>query len=624
MVRSIRVKIAALLLVPLICLAAIWGFAATLTLGAAQELLSIRTVFDNVIVPTRAVGNALQAERLGSLGFLGSGRRADLSDRRLETDRARESLERLSQEAADETPAPMRERVQALIEQMDRLAEIRSRVDTGNYTRLQTLEHYCEMVDAAFRVFDKMRITPDLELIDQTRAVIIMGKSREHLSEESALIAGFVGAKEVTGEELEEFRENMTERKVLYELAIGQLDDELRAPYLKLDGDRFEAIEERIAASIKPSQKLPDDAGTWLPAATAMTDAMTALGGRSSTIIASRARPMGVGVLVRLGVAGGLGLVAVVMSVFVSVRFGRRMGAELGALQTAALDLADQRLPEVVAKLSRGEDVCSEPPSLPGGTTAEIVRVAEAFGSVQRTAVQAAVGQAELRKGVAKVFLNLARRSQSLLHRQLATLETMENRTTDEVMLHDLYALDHLTTRMRRHAEGLIILSGSAPGRGWRLPVSIFDVVRAAVEEVEDYLRVTVAVQPGPCVAGGVVADVAHLVAELVENATIYSPPHTQVFVRGESVARGYAIEVEDRGLGMTADELSAANERLAAPPEFDLADSDRLGLFVVGRLAVRHGIKVSLRVSPYGGTTAIVLIPAAIVVEPTLVGVST
>ncbi|OPG05580.1 sensor histidine kinase KdpD [Microbispora sp. GKU 823] len=169
---------------------------------------------------------------------------------------------------------------------------------------------------------------------------------------------------------------------------------------------------------------------------------------------------------------------------------------------------------------------------------------------------------------------------------------------------------------MRRHAEGLIILSGAVPGRGWRNPVRLYDVARAATEEVEDYLRVDVNMPHGYSLAGSSVTDVVHLLAELIENATVFSPPQTRVLVRGEMVARGFAIEVEDRGLGIPPEELAHLNARLADPPEFDLADSDRLGLFVVGLLARRHNIRVSLRTSPYGGTSAVLLLPQEIVVE--------
>jgi K+-sensing histidine kinase KdpD len=170
---------------------------------------------------------------------------------------------------------------------------------------------------------------------------------------------------------------------------------------------------------------------------------------------------------------------------------------------------------------------------------------------------------------------------------------------------------------MRRHAEGLIILSGATPGRGWSRPVPLLDVVRGAAAEVEDYQRVIVEPMPAQRLDGPVVGDVIHLIAELIENATVYSPPHTTVIVRGEAAARGFAIHVEDRGLGMSAEELTDFNGRLASPPEFDLADSEQLGLFVVSRLAARHDIRVTLRGSPYGGTTAIVLIPAEHVTDP-------
>jgi Histidine kinase-, DNA gyrase B-, and HSP90-like ATPase len=168
---------------------------------------------------------------------------------------------------------------------------------------------------------------------------------------------------------------------------------------------------------------------------------------------------------------------------------------------------------------------------------------------------------------------------------------------------------------MRRQAEGLIILSGAAPGRTWRQPVPVVEVLRGAIGEIEDYSRVDLLTDSPDFMQGTAVADVTHMLAELVENAVQYSPPNTRVQVRGGRVANGYVIEIEDRGLGIPPDTMNALNERLARPPEFDLADSDQLGLFVVSRLAGRHGVKISLRVSGYGGTTAIVLLPRALVV---------
>ncbi len=169
---------------------------------------------------------------------------------------------------------------------------------------------------------------------------------------------------------------------------------------------------------------------------------------------------------------------------------------------------------------------------------------------------------------------------------------------------------------MRRHAEGLIILSGDAPARGWRQPVPLIDVLRAAVAEVEDYTRIRVLSRTRSAVAGHAVADVIHLIAELAENATVFSPPNTPVRIQGDVVGKGFAIEIEDRGLGISPERLLEVNNNLANPPQFDLSDSDRLGLFITGQLAHRHGISVTLQPSVYGGTTAIVLIPLALVVD--------
>ena len=273
-------------------------------------------------------------------------------------------------------------------------------------------------------------------------------------------------------------------------------------------------------------------------------------------------------------------------------------------------------LPGVVARLRRGEDVPVEELT---GTTAEfgrdeIGRVGQAFDSARRTAIEAAVGEARMRRGINEVFRNLARRNQSLLHRELTVLDGMERRTTDPETLEDLFRLDHLTTRMRRHSEGLIILSGAAPGRGWVHPVRMIDVLRAAAAEVEDYSRVAVTTPSQAALTGPAVADVIHLLAELIENATTLSPSYTPVRVSGDLVASGFAVEIEDRGLGMSEQRYAELNSRLAEPPEFDVFNSEQLGLFVVGLLAMRHGIRVTLRLSPYGGTTAIALIPTTLV----------
>lgn len=613
--HAIRVKIFTLLLVPIVSLVAIWAFAASLTFQSGRDLLRARDGYEHGIVPIRALTTALQHERLLSLPVLGNpaASRAELADQRIRTNTARAELERTAPLFQGDTTPALWNNLLQLMNAMDRLTEVRNGVDARTAGQTRTLDEYASMIESAFRVYDKIPTYSDGEQNDQTRAVVMVGRSREMLSQQAALIAGAVSEGSMSIEERTRFGELVTGRRLLYSMGFNLFNEEFQGLYRNLRGSAayasFERIEDGVATAGRPDP-------SWATVAAKLSDTFDKLGGEVSEGITERSETLATGILVRIGVAGGLGLLAVAASIFISVRFGRRMSSELVGLEQVALHLANDRLPDVVERLHRGEDVCTEVEQRNYGTTTEIVNVGRAFTTVQRTAVEAAAGQAQMRRSVNKVFVNLARRSQSLLHRQLTMLEAMEQRAGDPETLDDLFDLDHLTTRMRRHSEGLIILSGAVPGRGWRTPVTIYDVVRGAVEEIENYRRVAVHVAPGPCLTGTVVTDVIHLVAELVENATMFSPPHTTVSVRGEMVARGYAIEVEDRGLGITTAEMARLNERLAGPPEFDLAGSDRLGLFVVTQLAARHGICVSLRPSPFGGTTAIVLLPGELVVE--------
>ncbi|MEX5711227.1 nitrate- and nitrite sensing domain-containing protein [Parafrankia sp. FMc6] len=313
---------------------------------------------------------------------------------------------------------------------------------------------------------------------------------------------------------------------------------------------------------------------------------------------------------------GSIGVAFIlVLSVVISLLVASPMISQLRRLRGGALDVANERLPSVVDRLHRGEPVDIDAESFPVPATSkdEIGQLAEAFATVHEVAVRTAVEQAAMRKSIEDTFLNLARRSQALIHRQLKIIDALERKETDPDELEELFRLDHLATRMRRHAEDLIVLSGSKPARGWRRPVPIKDVVRGAVAEVEDYTRVKVLPITGGAVSGHAVGDVIHMFAELIENATSFSPPHTPVQVAGHPVSNGFVVEIEDRGLGMNPEEIDALNNRLANPPPFDLSTSERLGLFVVSRLAERHDVQVRLRPSPYGGTMAIVLLPATL-----------
>ncbi|MDG4865593.1 ATP-binding protein, partial [Streptomyces sp. T-3] len=365
-----------------------------------------------------------------------------------------------------------------------------------------------------------------------------------------------------------------------------------------------------------PGRKAVDaiDEARWDSAVPGVQEDLRAIEAGAGERAADRADPFARGVLSPAGAAVLFGLLAVAASLVISVRIGRGLVVELVSLRNSALEIARRKLPGAMRRLRAGEelDIHAEAPPKPPAED-ETGQVAEALDTVHRAALSAAIERAELASGISGVFVNLARRSQVLVHRQLNLLDSMERRADDPNELSDLFRLDHLTTRMRRHAESLIILSGAAPGRAWRMPVSLTNVVRAAVSEVEDYARVEVRQLPEAAVVGSAVADLTHLLAEVVENAAQFSPPHTKVRVSGEPVGNGYALEIEDRGLGMGKERLAEANRRIEQSEALDLFDSDRLGLFVVSRLAARHNIKVHLRTSPYGGTTAVVLLPTGL-----------
>ncbi|WP_250905743.1 nitrate- and nitrite sensing domain-containing protein [Nonomuraea sp. NEAU-A123] len=607
--RTIRMKIIGLLLVPLASMVVLWGVITAVTASESLELRQYKTLWTNLRLPAYKLINQIQLERLASVKLLRTESPADRSAtaaERTRTDAADADFKKLSSTSMNASET-IRTQVDAVLTQMDRLDAVRAEIDAGLSDRLRAVESYNAMTDALFGLHRRVAFIDDIPIYEQSRIVIDMGYAKELLTREQAIAVG-----PTTDAERRLFTQWVGNRRFIIDQALGELDPRLRDTQVSLITSpayqRMRLMEDQIIAGAAPK--------SWLTTADTLAKSFQEAQMQASTMLSERAEPVADSVLYRAFLLAGTCFILVIVSIAFSLRMGTRLSKELGALRLAALEVARERLPQVVAKLRKGEAV--EVPELSvASTTAEIADVGQAFSIVQQTAVEAAVGQSQLRDGVGYVFRNLARRSQTLLHRQRIQLEGMQHRATDPDALDDLFRLDHLTTRMRRHAEGLIILSGATPGRGWSKPVPLLDVARGAAAEVEDYQRVTVEPMPGQRLAGPVVGDVIHLIAELIENATVNSPPHTTVIVRGEAAARGFVFEVEDRGLGMGEEELADFNERLASPPEFDLADSDRLGLFVVSRLAARHDIRVTLRGSPYGGTTAIVLIPAEHVSDP-------
>ncbi|MFC9508897.1 nitrate- and nitrite sensing domain-containing protein [Streptomyces sp. NPDC057002] len=624
--KSIRRKIVALLLVPLVSLSAIWAFATVLTGREAADLFNVSSVVEKIAYPMEDTVRVLQEERRQTLVYLADPRASDglaaLRRSRAATDKAVGGIRDNARnpDVRDAMGEDTDERLTAVLDAFEGIESLRSSVEDGTVNRSQALDLYNRLVDPCYVLLANLHVVDNVELDKQYRALVSLARARELLSREDALLGSAVIVGEISHSEERDISDLVAQRSLMYDANLPLLPVAERDRYESFWKNASSAplrVAEEAAVSSGSGAPRGVSAKSWDSAAGNVLDELGTLNDQANDRYQDRVDPVAMGVIAKAVIAGVLGLLALLVSLFLSVRVGRTLIRDLRQLRLEAHEASGVRLPSVMRRLSAGEqvDVETEVPHLEYDKN-EMGEVGQALNTLQRAAVEAAVKQAELRAGVSEVFVNLARRSQVLLHRQLTLLDAMERRTEDTEELADLFRLDHLTTRMRRHAEGLVILSGAAPSRQWRKPVQLMDVVRAAVAEVEDYERIEVRRLPRIAVTGPAVADLTHLVAELLENATVFSPPHTAVQVLGERVANGFTLEIHDRGLGMAAEALLDANLRLAETPEFELSDTDRLGLFVVSRLAQRQNVRVSLQPSPYGGTTAVVFIPDALLTD--------
>jgi signal transduction histidine kinase len=626
--RSVRTRILLLVLVPVLSLVGIYAFAISTTARDAVNLARANTVKNTVGDPIAAFMAQLGTERMLAIGYMSATTGANLAKLELQETKTNTAIATMrsaltsSTTTSNSSPAE-KVAIATLLRDTASLPSLRAQVAAQIIPSGRAFDEYNALVQDANRVLSgAIRQQNNATVVAQALAFVRMGQSEDLLSQENTLLLAGLTSGKFNASDLQQFTQLVGARRAFYSLTLPDLDPRYRAYYTHAVSSQALAslglLEDTVVHGTRPGAVPPVSPAAWEQAVGSVATGLTTAGTQASSALTSQANSQADAAYVRLFLVGGLGLIAIIVSIVLSLWIGRRLVRELSDLRQTALELANERLPDVVSRLAAGEQVDVSAQALPAATIAnsdEVGQVREAFATVQRTAVEAAVGQAKLRQGISHIFRNLARRSQSLLHRQLTLLDAMERRARDPQELDDLFRVDHLATRMRRHAESLIILSGEAPARGWRHPVPLVDVLRAAVAEVEDYTRIKVSASTQASLAGPAVGDVIHMIAELAENATIYSPPQTPVSITGSVVGQGFAVEIEDRGLGMTPAHRDEINTQLENPPAFDLSGSDQLGLFVAGQLAKRQNIRISLRASPYGGTTAIVLIPRSLVV---------
>jgi signal transduction histidine kinase len=499
--------------------------------------------------------------------------------------------------------AATRDRLVSAGDRLDGLAGVRRDLDRRAVSVAATLDYYDTTVADLLNTNRGLAAgIADPELAQRVGAFVAVSRITELAALERELVTTVLRHGRFAAGEYPQLTSTLATRAVLLAEFRASATEAQRALYVDtLVGPEVQRARELQATAVaaEAAAKVDIDPVEWWTVTSAEIDLLHQVGGHLGA--ASVARGQSIGATARSrATADGVGiLLALALAVGLSLLVARSLVRPLGQLKAAAEDVAHNQLPGVVDKLQRAEpvDLDVEQPPIGISSRDEIGQVSRAFDTVHSVAVRVATEQAALRRSVGDMFLNLGRRLQTLVGRQLEQLDELERTEVDPRQLQSLFRLDHLATRMRRNAENLLVLSGAEPVRRWSQPVPLVRVIRAAAAEIEDYTRVVVMPMPDAEVAGQAVSDVVHLLAELIENAAVFSPPGTRVQVTGEPTPHGYLLEIEDQGIGMTEEELAKANEQLANPPAIDLARAQRLGF--------------------YGGLAALVLLPLSLLGQP-------
>ncbi|MGX7828327.1 sensor histidine kinase [Actinokineospora sp. 24-640] len=645
---TIRSRLAGVVVVPSVILLVIWAAFSSNIVFDGIYLKAVAGGVKEVSLPGINAFSALQRERQLTMAVLSSSApdRVGLDNQQRATDRAMAELQSVMSGLAANAPAEVNAKIQVLNDVLGPLDQRRAEVSAGNANATEIYRYYNSVLDAGTALADiQARIVPDPVVLQEALNAVTLFQATDRMSRASSLAAAAIAAGRFDPAQHVQFTTLVGAYRTDLATTAPGSSQQVRAHYAEITSadfwKRMTAAENRLIGSSPTAVEPEPDTGNTGEDAEAPT---LPVGGQEWQDLSSRVseeliklsiEQTSAGVelglerandqFVEVIVGSLVALLAVIGGIFFAVRVSRRLVnkalvTRLEKLKNESLRLAHERLPALIDRLRAGDrvDVAAEVPPLDYGTD-EIGQVADAFNAAQYTAVAAAVKESQAREGVNRVFLGIAHRHQGLVHRQLKILDRMEREEENPEHLDALFQLDHLATRARRNAENLIILAGEQPGRQWRKPVRLLDILRAAVAETEQYVRVRINQVPEVSLHGVAVADTIHLVAELVDNAASFSPPRSQVEVYTSQVSGGVVVEIEDHGLGMPAEDRDQSNRMLSHPPEFDamaLRGESRLGLFVVARLAARRSIRVELRESPYGGTVALVFLPADIVAE--------
>ncbi len=611
--RTISGQLARILAVSLVLVLALIGLTMSTQVTAFRR--SGETV-DAVAVALAAqdVVQQVQRERGLSNGLLGGDQRLrqPVTDQRVATDAALNALV-----VAIEGDPPGAGEVRSALGHLAGMPAIRAQIDHRSVIRQAAFQFYSDGIDAMNRLSIGLDQASDPAVRHGLQALYSLGDAKEFAARERGFLNGVFAAGEFAPGEYVQFLDIRAARNA----AVAEFGrDATPAQQTRLD----EVLDSENASRAAQSESIaifstlgplmePVDPAVWWAQMTAVIDDQRTVQQSIGDDVRARAvelRRDAALILAGFALAALVAIAAEVVLVFASIRAIVR---PLARLATEADEVASVRLPEVIAAWHSAADAQPDPPApvrTPPGASVEIAAVAGALDRVQTTAFDLASEQALVRRNTTESMANLARRNQNLVRRQLGLISEFEREELDPKALSNLFELDHLATRMRRNAESLLVLVGEASPRRWAEPIALTDVIRAGLSEVDDYRRVVLRRIDDIAVTGAVVSELAHILAELIENGLAFSPPDLEVEVYGRKVAGGYLLAVVDHGVGMPAEQLAEANARLRGEQDFIVASTRYLGHYVVGRLAGRLGIDVELNTSPVSGIVARLLLP--------------
>ena len=580
------------------------------------------------------LANAMEDERDALAGYIAAGRPQgpmppSIDKQYAATNAAAGQVRTLASGIGSAYPTQVQDDVAAVIDRLDDLSSYRLAATHSKAPALVVIDDYSQAIADLFTLNDQIaQGTSDPTLQSDVRALGALSRTEDQASQQRGILyaalvarqfepngaAALTGAQSQQAAEFAEFQSDASieEQQVYSNTVAGPAVDDAQAMENQAIASGGTGSTLTVSPPPPPAHFANVPTAWNADMTTTLSDIRTVEQGLVNKIIA-RGQALQSSASRTAVETGILVLAVLIVVLLITIVVARSMVRPLRKLRTGALEVAGLRLPETVRRMSEtdGEGVSLEVEPIDVDSSDEIGEVARAFDQVHREALRLAANEAALRGNVNAMFVNLSRRSQSLVERQIRLIDDLEQGEQDPERLSSLFQMDHLATRMRRNSENLLVLAGHDETRRWNQPVALVDVLRAALSEIEQYERVTLNVQPGIAVRGQAVSDVVHLTAELVENATSFSAAETPVTIAGHLLSSGgVLLEITDQGVGMGAEEMAHANWRLDNPPVVDVAVSRRMGLFVVARLAARHGIRVRLRPAASGGLIALVWLP--------------